>query len=192
MLVALGVLSACATLDVSLKPPAFEPQEYARSTRKGLELRAIAVEGVDRYWELFDDYLPEIGIAAVWAKLLHTGEADLDLSRSKWRLRFHGQMHASLSTEQVFRLYYKKRKIRFFRVGTDANARARFEQVSIALPDILHPKSERAGLLLFDLGTLGLEPGWSRDATLLLQNVRFGGDDKADLVLPLNHADTNR
>lgn len=192
MIAGLGLLSACATLEISVKPPTFEPQEYLRSTCKGLELRAIAVEGVDRYWELFDDYLPEIGIAAVWVKILHTGQSSIDLSKSKWGLRFHGQMHPPLSTEQVFRLYYKKRKIRFFQLETDAKARARFEQASIALPNTLHPGSEQSGLLLFDLVALGPEQDWSRDATLSLQNVRFARDDQADLVLPLNHADTNR
>jgi hypothetical protein len=191
ILVVLALVSACATLDVSMKPPTFKDEEYVRAACKGLELKATAIEGADRYWELFDDYLPEIGIAAVWAVLRNTGDSAIDLSRSKWGLRFHGQICASLSTEQVFRLYYKRRKIRFFHLETDAQARARFEGSSSLRPVFLPPRGEQAGWLLFNL-SLAPEPDWGRNATLALQDVHFGKDDKADLILPLNHANTSR
>ncbi len=101
----LGLMSACATLDLSVRPPTFEPGEYAQSIRNGLELRAIPIQGEDRYWNLFDDYLPEIGITAVWAVVRNTGESDIDLSRSRWELRIRGQTHPTLSTDQIFKLY---------------------------------------------------------------------------------------
>jgi hypothetical protein len=186
----LGLLCACTTLNVSVKPPTFNPEEYARSARNGLELRAIPIEGVVRYWEMFDDYLPEIGIAAVWAVVRNTGDSEINLSRTKWVLRYGGRIHPALRTDQAFKLYYKRRNIRLYSLNADMEARTRLAGKSHHR-SILQPQTEQAGFLLFDVSP-SPDPEWGQGAILMLQDIQFTKDERTDLILPLTHANTNR
>src|SRR5512136_2224160 len=84
VLILSSLVSACATLHVPPAAPSFNLENLPAAGNHGVEIRAKVIDGINSYWELFDDYLPEIGIAALWVIVRNPGPSDIRLSKAKW------------------------------------------------------------------------------------------------------------
>ena len=86
----------------------------------GVTLEAHPVAGEDAYLELFDDNLPELGIAAIRVVVRNGRDAALSWEKAQWRLQTGSRKYASLNSDGVLRRYHKGRGIRFLTVHAGA------------------------------------------------------------------------
>jgi len=180
------ILCACASLQMPLQPPDVAPQELRRASIDGIEVGVKAIESEDEYWQLFEEYLPRIGIVAVWVEVHNSRAAPVRLRRSDWSLQTGDRKSAAMSSDQVFERYYDGFQVRMVSVQADRKARLRMERAAWQ-PGELAPASRQAGYLFFRIDS-ETASGWTRQATLLLRNLRLGPGAKTTLKIVLAHA----
>ncbi len=157
-----------------------------RADRSGLTLAVKPIQGVNEYWDLFNDNLPEIGIAAAWVKLSNSGSGTLDLSKSEWTLQIGGRTLARMQTAKVLTEYYKRRHIRMYLVSADVKAQKELENISFHQVR-LRPSGEAEGLVFFHIDP-AFAPLWARNATLQVTDIRTSAGKRFDLSLSLSYA----
>ncbi len=166
--------------------PTFRPDEMLRADRSGLILAVKPIQGVNEYWDLFNDNLPEIGIAAAWVKLSNSGSGTLDLSRSHWALQIGERTFARMETSEILTHYYKRRHIRMYLISADRRAHKELENIAFHWVR-LRPSGEAEGLVFFHIDA-SLAPLWARSATLQISNIRNAAGKGFDLNLSLAYA----
>jgi hypothetical protein len=182
-----GLEISCSSLQVPMKIPSFEQADMLRAGNYGLELAVKPIEGVHSYWQLFDDNLPEIGIAAAWVALKNSGSGTIDLKRAKWSIDVGGgRTFGRLDNAQVLDMYYKRRHIRMYSVYTDRKAQQNLERISLRTR-MLKPSTEVTGLVFFSTDPASA-PDWTRRAVLQIRNIRVTGKKPFELTLPLAYA----
>jgi len=190
LLIALPVLLlaclGCATLQVPLKIPAFKPDEMLRVDKSGLTLAIKPIEGVNEYWNLFNDNLPEIGIAAAWVEFRNAGDATLDLSKCKWSLQIGARTFDRMENSKVLSRYYKLRHIRMYLVSADRKAQQELENIAFH-QGRLRPSGNAEGLIFFQIDP-SLAPRWTQGATMQVGDVRTAAGKRFDLSLSLAYA----
>jgi len=184
--VAAMTLVSCATLQMPREIPEVAPQELRRAAVDGIEVDVKAIESEDEYWQLFEEYLPRIGMVAVWAEVRNSGDAPIRLNRSAWSLQIGGRTSAAMSADQVFERYYEGLQVRMYSVEADRKARLRMEHTAWQ-PGRLAPASRQTGYLFFRIDP-EMAPGWARQAILQLRNIRLGSGAKTTLKIVLAHA----
>ncbi len=180
------MISSCATLQVPLQAPDIGPQEMRHATIEGIDVSVKAIEKEDEYWQLFEDYLPSIGVVALWVEVHNTGAKALDLRRSDWSLRIGNGSSPAMSSNQVFERYYDGYQVRMYSIETDRKARLRMERAAWRQGRI-SPSLRREGFLFFRIDP-GMASGWTRQATLLLRNLGLKPGAKTTLEIVLAHA----
>jgi hypothetical protein len=180
------MISSCATLQVPLQTPDINPQEMRRAAIEGIDVSVKAIEREDDYWQLFEDYLPSIGMVALWVEVHNTGATAIDLRRSDWSLRIGDRSSAAMSADQVFERFYDGYKVRLYSIQADRKARLRMERAAWQQGRI-PPSLRREGFLFFRIDP-GMASGWTRQATLLLRNLRLKSGAKTTLEIVLAHA----
>jgi hypothetical protein len=180
------MLSSCSTLQAPLHAPDIGPQEMRRAAIEGIDVGAKAIEAEDEYWQLFEDYLPSIGIVALWVEVHNTSAAAIDLRRSDWSLRIGDRSSAALSADQVFEQYYDGYHVRMYSIQADRKARLLMERAAWQQGRI-PPSLRREGFLFFRIDP-GMAAGWTRQAILLLRNLRLKPGVKTTLEIVLAHA----
>ena len=187
LLAACGImLSACATLQAPLQAPDIPPQERRHAAIEGIDISVKAIEREDEYWQLFEDYLPSIGIVALWVEVRNTSATSIDLQRSDWSLRIGDRSSPAMSSDQVFERYYDGYQVRMYSIQADRKARLRMERAAWQHGRI-QPSLRREGFLFFRIDP-GMASEWTRKATLLLHNLRLGPGAKTTLEIVLAHA----
>jgi hypothetical protein len=181
-----GVQLACSTLQVPMTVPTFKPAEVLRADTTDMRLEVKPIVGVRSYWQLFDDNLPEIGIAAVWVALTNLSDGMIDFSRSKWLIQIGGRVYGRLDNSQVLDQYYKRRHIRMYTDYADRRARQKLARITFDLVS-LRPSAQEDGLVFFRVNPASA-PDWTRGAVLQIRNVRTAGRKSLDLNLPLAYA----
>src|SRR5262245_57714412 len=116
------LLASCTTLKVPVRLPKVSGPTL-QASREGVLVGAHPIEGRENYWELFDDDLPQIGIAALWVRIENSRAEAIDLADLNWTLEARGESFSNLSTDQVLDRYYDRRGIRFYSVNSDRKAR---------------------------------------------------------------------
>jgi hypothetical protein len=152
-------------------------------------LEARPVVGGEEYWDLFDDHLPEVGIAAVWINL-RNGRGEEIVPGARWSLRLADRRYRDMDSEALFPRYYARRGIRMYSINTDRRARSRFEELRFQ-PGGLAPSAERAGLLFFPIDPARASD-WHSAATLLSPEIRTSEKKPLVLELPLRYAGPQR
>ncbi len=180
------LVSACATLHVPSSAPTFKPEDLPRTGDNYMEIRAKVIDGINSYWDLFDEYLPEIGIAALWVLVRNPGPSEISLASAKWELRLGGEISTSIETDDVFKLYYKRRGIRMYSLVADQKARRQLQDLSLGRGQI-RPGKEEAGFLFFRIPP-SHNPNWARGAVLSLRDLREANGNKTTFALPLIYA----
>jgi hypothetical protein len=186
LLAVCGMMISCSTLQVPLHAPDMGPEDLRCAAIEGIDVRAKAIEREDEYWQLFEDYLPSIGIVALWIEVHNNGATAIDLRRSDWSLRIGDRSSAALSSDQVFEQYYDGYQVRMYSMQADRKARLRLERAAWQQGRI-PPALRRDGFLFFRIDP-GKAAGWTRQATLLLRNLRLRPGVKTTLEIVLAHA----
>jgi len=180
------LMCSCATLNVPADPPEFKSEAMLHARAPGIELSVVPIQGRDLYWSLFNDNLPEAGIAAVWVSVKNTADAELDLSKARWVLSGDGRDEAALTGDQVFNLYYHTRHIRMYSAETDRRARLAMEKIRFQ-PGRISPSANREGFLFFRV-----IPGASFDSgartILIAENIRHRNSRMSPLQVHLTYA----
>jgi hypothetical protein len=179
-------LASCSSLQVPLQPPVFKDDEYIRARNSSLDLAVRPIEGLHAYWQLFDDNLPKIGIAAAWIVAKNTSHGTIDLTHSKWSVHIGGRKYPRMENAAVLSRYYKGQHIRIYTLEADGRARQDLEKITLHAGR-LQPAMSAEGLAFFRI-----EPSpaaeWTRGAVLRISDIRIDDDRWIDLNLPLAYA----
>ena len=93
--------NSCSSLQLPLEPPNFAAQELLHAGDAGVNLRVKPIEGIQSYWQLFNENLPEAGIGAIWVVLSNTQTEAIDLSKARWTLTFGHRDYARASASEI-------------------------------------------------------------------------------------------
>jgi hypothetical protein len=177
--------SSCATLKVPATAPEFSADSFLRVAVDGITLAAHPLVTREAYWDVFDDYLPEVGIVAIWIRRHSTLDREIDASRARWRLRLPLREAGHLRSVELLKRYYKGRSIRMYTIEADLQARSRLEKL-LFQPGRLEPSARREGFIFFRLDhDARLE--WTKGAILVGSGI-WPGDRSLTLELPLFYA----
>lgn len=185
LLTACLIAMSCGSLQVPFEAPPIKSEELVKQSQKGIDIQAKAIEGRYRYWDLFDDNLPEIGIVAVWVKVKNIRDGSIDLNRTKWILELDGAKHKAIDVSRVLDIYYEKRSVRFYSQNADRQTRHKLHNI-IFKPGSIASHLERDGFLFFRVDS-GTEKGWSRNATLRAEEIRLEDRQQTEIRLSLTH-----
>ena len=162
---------SCASLKVPVDLPAVS-RPALRASRDGVTLGAHPIEGRESYWELFDDELPAIGIAAVWVRIENSRAEPIDLSDLRWTLQAGNETYSALNIDQVLERYYERRGIRFYSQNSDRKAREDLERVTLK-GGLLAPSAVSQGFVFLDVDHSSGHGWWSRGARLYARGIRL-------------------
>jgi hypothetical protein len=178
--------ASCASLRVPSADPVFEPSAWVSAEREGFELRAVPLEGRNRYWELFDENLPALGIVALWVEVRNGRPLPVSVSDAPWRLRVTGGERRALDAAQVLKRYHAQAGTRLYSPAAESETREKLRRLLLAPGDLAAGQS-RAGFLFF-----AADPGkgahWDRTATLIAPPIRCAGRGTETIELPLAYA----
>jgi hypothetical protein len=178
--------SSCATLRVPVTAPEFSADSFLRVAADGITLAAHPLETREAYWDVFDDYLPEVGIVAIWIRIDNMRDQEIDASRARWRLRLPLREAGQLRSDDLLKRYYEGRSIRMYTIEADLQARSRLENL-LFRPGRLEPSAGREGFIFFRLDhDARLE--WTKGAILVGSGIRPSEDKPLMLELPLFYA----
>jgi hypothetical protein len=178
---------SCATLRVPDSAPSFKTEQFARTEKSGLILEAHAVAALEEYWELFEDNLPDIGIAALWIRIRNDRAGPVSPRIGRWRLVSPGGKYRPLGADELFDRYYDLRGIRAFSVHADQQARERLQPLLFDGGSPLRPSETRSGFVFFRTPP-ARSAAWVKDARLVLRGLRLADRESVTLELPLNYA----
>jgi len=180
------LLTSCATLQVPVSEPSFSRQHFLSATQDGISIGARPIVDEDEYLKLFDDFLPQIGIVALWVELNNTRSEAIELQPANCYLQTGNRRYHALNIHDVFERYYRGRAIRMYTVGTDLTARQSMEKVAFPFGRI-EPTLKRNGLLFFEMDP-ALVSVWDRRAILCVSNIRLNRGSKISLEIKISHA----
>lgn len=184
----IAVLASCATLRTPLAELSFPPQDMLRANRGGVDLGVKPMVGEEDYIKLFDDFLPQVGIVALWIEVGNDGPEAIEIRPSNWRLCAGNRSFHVLKIPQVFDRYYQRRKIRMYSVATDLNARQELQQMSFE-HGWIEPGRKRVGLLFFLIDPV-LARSWEHGATLDLAGIHTVQGLNITIQIKISHADS--
>ncbi len=179
------VMTSCSTLQVPVEPPRYPADSLLKANKEELGLAVKPLEGVQTYWDYFEDDLPEIGIVAIWAVVRNEGDQSVDLAHAQWSIQIGPRKFERLDIPQVLNRYYKNRHIRIYSEHADSTARLRLERISLPRSE-LRPSKEVAGFIFFHIDPAQSQR-WTQGASLRLRAGREQGK-KIELLLPLSYA----
>ncbi len=183
----LGLLTACATLQAPLPGVRFQQPELVRITREGIDLGIKPIVAEDDYLRLFDDYLPRIGMVALWVEIGNERPTAIGLDPARCLLRLGDRDTRALGVAEVFKRYYGGHHVRMYSVAADTAAQRNMEMAVFKRGNIL-PAQKRTGFLFFCI-----EPGtaadWTRTARLIVCDISLDRRSKITVEIDLSHAD---
>jgi hypothetical protein len=182
------VLASCATLQVPLAELSFPPPHTLRESRDEIDVGARPMVSEDDYLKLFDDFPPDIGIAALWVEVKNARATAIEIQPSNWRLLAGNRSFHVLSVQDVFDRYYQGRNIRMYTTGADRDAKQKMKRVSFENRRI-EPSMKRAGLVFFAIDP-ALASGWEHGAMLSLADIQLARGSKIAIQVKISHANS--
>jgi hypothetical protein len=182
------VLASCATLQVPMAKLSFPPQDKLRESRDGIDVGVKPMVSEVDYLELFDDFLPEIGIVALWVEVKNARAAAVEIQPSNWRLLAGNRSFHALSVQHVFDRYYRGRNIRMYTSRADRDAKQKMKRVWFENGRI-EPSMKRAGLVFFAIDP-ALARSWGRGAILNLADIQLARGLKIAIQVKISHANS--
>jgi len=184
---ALVVLAVgCSSLRVPLDPPEISPSERFAGESDGLVVRAAPIVGRERYWDIFDENLPQSDVAALWIELHNRRRSAVTSRGVRWFLRTGDRNAEALAAREVLNRYYGKRGVRYYSTEADRAALARLDRLSLQF-ESLAPSGAAAGFLFFRIPPES-ESAWFRDAALVGVGLSSDRRSKTPFMLPLRYA----
>jgi hypothetical protein len=177
------VLNGCSTLRVPSGYADAGTPGGARATVEGVTLSVKPIVGREAYWELFDEDLPRLGLAAAWVTIQSsTGEA-ITIRPERWSLRSGGRRYPALRPGAVMDRYHHGSRARLYPLQADRDARARLERICLQ-PGPVIAGAERGGFVFFSVDSASAD-SWSREATLTAHYTAIGKKRKVAIEVPL-------
>ncbi len=176
-------LANCATLHVPHSIPELERSECYSILSDGISIQVKPIVGLESYWDLFDDNLPEIGIAAVWISIHNSRGDAIQVEPRRWHLFLGARRHSLLSPEQVLDRYYEGRKIRMYSVHADRRARQLLDRIGLQR-QMLPPAGIAEGLVFMRVESRA-GARWNQDARLVVRGVIGTGGSRKEIEIPL-------
>jgi len=177
-------VSGCSTLHVPAARPSFSAKESAEAQQEGVLLKAMAILGKESYSDLFDDYLPQFGIIAVWMTIENRGKQEVTVDPKHWYLMAASRRCPAMSPNEMVDRYYRERGIHLYFVHADERARDRLAKLSLRGGRIA-PSDSIEGFVFFRIDGPA-PPSWNLDATLMARGIKPGGRRELDMQLPLH------
>jgi len=174
-------------MHVPLQAPSFTREQMVKADIGSITVSARAITGPNANWELFDDDLPHLGIAAVWISLWNGSTSEVNLSGLKWRLSVGSRRYNALEPEEVLKRYYKGKQIRLYGLNAHQQATRELQEVSFQ-QGRLPPSKASKGFLFFRIDPK-MAGRWSRESSLIAEGLPAEGSTEGVLRLPLEHAD---
>jgi hypothetical protein len=186
LFIAILFTPSCTSLQVPVRSYEMSPRELLFSSQNGISVGARPIVGRDRYWDLFDDNLPEFGIGAIWVQVRNETETGLDMSAVHWILAENQAGIKELDSTGVLDRYYQMRRIRLVTVEEDRKSQQNLEFVRFPITRIPSHSSEQ-GFLFFRIGPTKSE-NWIRGSTLRVERVRDSQGRTLSVQVPLANA----
>jgi len=161
-------------------------QELQFTSRGGIAIGARPIFGRERYWDLFDENLPEFGIGAIWLDVRNDTGSALDLGKARWSLVESQSTMRALDSNGFFDRYYHMRRIRM--VSTEADRKSKLGLETICFPALpIPPRTGRQGFLFFPIQPTDSED-WIHNGTLQVSRVGDGQGAVLSFQVSLAHA----
>ena len=175
--------AACTSLRVprSIPDPGGGPSSSVKAMGVSVSVRPIV--GRESYWELFDEDLPEMGMAAAWVTIRNGRQDEVSVEPARWYLRSGTQRSPRLSPEEVMGRYYKARKIRMYSVRADREARRRLDDIGLQ-QGRLSSAGIAEGLVFFRIA-VPANPRWHEDKHLIVRGLFSGRELREGIEVPL-------
>jgi hypothetical protein len=177
---------SCSSLQVPVNFPGFNPAQLSHSSSDGINFAIKPITSRQEYQEIFDDYLPEVGLAAIWIQVRNNRSAEITLASEKWRLQIGERTLKQLDTSAVLKRYYHGRNIRIYTVNADLGARRNLENLMISSGRIAS-SMEFSGLIFFQVDKTLLQ-NWNKGAVLINKDIYLDNGKKVKIRLPLAYA----
>ncbi len=182
----LGAIS-CTSLHAPAVLPAYNAGDSYISADSGVQIRALPIREPSRYYELFDEYLPEVGILALRVSVADETSQPVDASSVVFLLQDGDTTHRALEPDQLFKIYYGRSHIRMYTLNTDETARRDISRVSFK-KGIIPPREAADGLIFFSPAE-HLSAGWPVRSILVVRGIRLADGRKLRFKIPLAYAD---
>jgi hypothetical protein len=181
------VLSAsCAHMQVPSRSLVIPSRELQFTSRGGVAIGARPIVGRDRYWDLFDENLPEFGIGAIWVDMQNDSETALDMGKARWVLAENQAEMRELDPNGFFDRYYHLRQIRM--VSTEADRKSKLALENIRFQAARIPsRTAKQGFLFFPIQPTNSED-WIHNGILHVSRVRDGQGAVLSFQVSLAHA----
>jgi hypothetical protein len=177
---------SCSSLQVPVSFPGYETSRLSFSISEGIRIGVRPVISREEYQQLFDDYLPEIGLVAVWLEVKNNRPSTITMPRLKWKLQRGGTSLKQVDASSVLRCYYRRRKIRMYTINTDLRAKRNLESVMIAAGSI-SASGEKSGFAFF-MQAQPISRDWMRHAVLVNRDIDLDDGRRVEIQLPLTYA----
>ncbi len=181
-----GAIS-CSSLHAPAVLPAYTAADSYAAADSGIQIRALPVREPSRYYELFDEYLPEVGILALRVSIADGTGQPIDASSVAFLLQDGDKTHRALELDQLFKTYYSRSHIRMYTLNTDETARREISRVSLK-KGIIQPAQAADGLIFFSPAE-HLSAGWPAGSVLVVKGIRLADGRKLRFKIPLAYAD---
>jgi hypothetical protein len=173
-------------MQVPTRSFAIPSQELRFTSRGGVAIGARPIIGRDRYWDLFDENLPEFGIGAIWVELQNDTETETDMSTARWALAESEAVVLELDSNGFFDRYYHLRRIRM--VSTEADRKLKLDLENIRFQAVrISPRTAKQGFLFFPIQPT-ISEDWLRNGILQVSRIRNGQGAVLSFEVSLTHA----
>ncbi len=177
------VFSNCATLRVPASIPDLGSSGFYTVIADGVSVRIKPIVGQEGYWDLFDDDLPEIGIAAAWISIHNGRQDEIHLEPRRWHLFFGARKSSLLSPKEVLDRYYEGRNIRMYSVHADLEARQLLDKIRLQRRMLL-PEETTEGFIFMRIESAA-RAQWHRNARLVVRGAFGAGGSGKEIEVPL-------
>jgi hypothetical protein len=177
---------SCTGLRLPVDSPSYEHAQLLTASTAGVTVFAKPLISRQDYLDMFDDYLPEIGLVAVWVKVRNDRSSDINLAKNKWVLQTGNRGARQLDAPSILKRYYHGRKIRMYTLRSYTRTHQQIEQLIV--PDGKIPSSMKLeGFVIFQIDT-SMQQNWNKGAVLSNKGIYLDDQKKVEFRLSLDYA----
>jgi hypothetical protein len=177
---------SCSSLKVSTNFPGFDPAEMIHFSSDGVNFAVKAITSRQNYQDIFHDYLPEIGLAAIWIQVQNARSGKITLTPEKWTLQVGKRNMKQRNASAILKHYYRSRNIRIYTINTDLRARQNLETLMLPSGPIAS-SMKCSGFVFFRIDpTRALS--WNIGAIMTNKDIYLDNGNRITVRLPLAYA----
>jgi hypothetical protein len=186
LLCTLSFSISCASLRLPVELPNYEAAQLLTLSIEGVNVFAKPLISRRDYQDIFDDYLPEIGLVAVWVQVQNARSPDITLADNRWLLRIGKHNARQLDAPSILKHYYRERNIRMYTLGSYTRSREKIEKLLIPDGEI-STLMALEGFAIFAVDK-SLQKDWNKGAVLMNKSIYLDNRKKVEIRLSLDYA----